>query len=97
MQDAEVFKEFQQALIKCGLAEQVGKTRKVVVLDGRTLTPHHLRHGFVTKALAEGWSPARVAVLAGHSAAVSINRYLGAVSAAEVEGITEVTGRLLKG
>lgn len=76
-------KDFKKAVKACGLD------------DGRTLTPHHLRHGFVTKALAAGYSPALVAVAAGHSAAVSINRYLGAVSASELAGITEVTKRLL--
>lgn len=78
-------KEFRKAVAACGLGE------------GRTLTPHHLRHSFITRLLVEGWSPAQVAAIAGHSAAVSINRYLGVVAASEVAGITAVTGRLLGG
>lgn len=76
---------FRKAVRACGLGE------------GRTLTPHHLRHSFITRLLVEGWSPAQVAAIAGHSAAVSINRYLGVVAAAEVAGITSITGRLLGG
>jgi integrase len=77
--------EFREAVKKCGLAE------------GRTLTPHHLRHSFITRLLVAGWAPTQVAAVAGHSAAVSINRYLGVVAASEVAGITAVTGGLLQG